>query len=88
MKEKEKNGALKLAQVIERYGVYFKNPWKIFWTNFLRGVAWGFGTVIGMTILTVIFVSLVSYLINLFGGLPVIGKLISRFGDYITGIKR
>ncbi|MBU0708346.1 hypothetical protein KJ596_01180 [Patescibacteria group bacterium] len=40
--------------------------------NFIGGLAWGFGTVIGATVL----IGLLGFLIGTYGDIPVLGKLI------------
>ena len=51
-------------------------PGKVFWLSFLKGVATGFGTIVGATVI----VSLTIYIISLLGGVPVIGEWFSWLG--------
>lgn len=50
---------------------------KIVINNFLGGLAWGFGVVIGATVV----VTLVLWLLNQLGEVPIIGDLISKIID-------
>ena len=48
----------------------FQDSKHLFLSNFLGGIAWGLGTVIGATIVA----GLLALIIHLLGGIPFIGK--------------
>lgn len=49
------------------------STWKVILNNFLGGLAWGFGTVLGATVV----VGLVVIIISKLGGVPLIGSFFS-----------
>ena len=53
---------------------------KVVFNNFLGGLAWGFGTVLGATVVVAAVILILSKLI----GIPVVGKF---FGDIIQQIQ-
>lgn len=53
----------------------YRSKGQLFLANFLGGLAWGLGSVLGATLI----VALMLFLLNALGGLPLIG-------DYITDI--
>lgn len=60
-----------------------KNPGKtplskVILHSFLGGIAWAAGATIGLTIL----VGIVSYILNLLGGLPFIGEIVGQIVQY------
>lgn len=57
---------------------YLKNPWKIFWANFLAGLARGFGFILGATVVVSLFVYIV---ITLLVQLPIVGDTIQWASD-------
>ncbi len=50
---------------------HYKNRWNIYKVNFFRGIAFGFGSVLGATVV----VALVLWVLSWFGGVPVVGNL-------------
>jgi hypothetical protein len=66
----------------EKRGVtaVYRSKHHLMLVNFLGGIAWGFGTVIGATIV----VALVLYLLQALGGLPIIGSYINSVVDAVT----
>jgi hypothetical protein len=65
------------------YAVY-RSKRQLMAANFLGGIAWGFGTVMGATIL----VALVLFLLQVLGGLPLIGSYINAFTEAVTSTRR
>jgi hypothetical protein len=81
-----------ISDILEDHRCYefvemMKSPWRLFWRNFLVGVARGLGFAIGLTILTVIvgyiIVGLLKPLLSL--QLPVIGGLIADIIQSVQG---
>ena len=55
----------RLAQAIETLNQHklmqiYANPWRMMWVNFLRGLAFGLGSVLGATILVYITVQILA----------------------------
>ncbi|MEW6724853.1 MAG: DUF5665 domain-containing protein [Bacillota bacterium] len=63
---------MKLAEYVK----LLDHPWRLLWINFLAGVARGFGTAIGFTLLAALFLYLVqrAFILNL----PIIGHFIAE----------
>lgn len=74
----EEKKALKIARQAfqELYFEVYGRRWKIYFMNFVRGIAFGVGSVIGATIVVALIIWLLAWL----GGLPVIG-------DYFQGVQ-
>lgn len=53
-----------------------QNPWRVFLLNFLSGLARGFGTAVGLTLVAGAFLVLLTRLASL--NLPVIGRFIAE----------
>jgi hypothetical protein len=51
---------------------------KVIINSFFGGIAWAAGATIGLTIL----VAIISYILNLLGGLPFIGEIIGQIVQY------
>jgi len=66
---------------IEEYVNYLKNPKKMLLTNFIAGLARGFGAGIGFTILSAIIIYLLQAIVM--WKLPVIGEFISDIVDIV-----
>jgi hypothetical protein len=66
---------------IKDYICYLENPKKLLWSNFLAGLARGFGASIGFTLLAAIIVYLLQSVVRL--NLPVIGKFISEIVNIV-----
>ena len=58
----------------------YRSKGQLMLANFLGGISWGFGTVLGATLV----VALVLYLLQALGGLPVIGSFINDVVDAAT----
>ena len=58
------NEKLQIRELFE--SVYVANRWRIFGTNFLRGVAFGLGTFIGGTIVVALVVWILTRTVDLF----------------------
>lgn len=54
----------------------YPNRWEIYKVNFFRGISFGFGSVIGATVLVFGFIWLLSHLVNIPGGI----------GDFVQSI--
>ncbi len=52
----------------------------LFLANFLGGLAWGLGSVLGATLI----VATILFLLNALGGLPIIGDYITDIADAIS----
>lgn len=52
---------------------------KMMFANFLSGIAWGFGTVVGATVV----VTLIIFLFSQLNTAPIIGDYISQIMNYI-----
>jgi hypothetical protein len=63
----------------EHYVQTHDKPGKMIWLNFLAGVARGFGTIIGATLVVAIFYLLIEWL----GGIPLIGRIVSDIVDAV-----
>ncbi len=69
-----------LDEGIREYVVYLNSPAKVFFLNLLVGMARGFGIILGMTVVVALFV----FIINLLGGLPIIGEMFKWIGGEIS----
>lgn len=69
-----------LDEGIHEYVHYLNSPFKIFFLNLLVGVARGFGIILGMTVVVALFV----FIINLLGGLPVVGDAFQWLGSQMS----
>lgn len=63
-----------------------QHPFRIVWLNFLGGLARGFGIAIGLTIVTSLFIYLLTRLAGL--NLPLIGKYIAELVRIVNGYLR
>jgi len=61
---------------VAEYVEFMRNPRRVVWSNFLAGVARGFGIAIGASVLTALFLYALSVIISL--NIPIIGNLIAR----------
>ena len=59
------------------YVSYLENPRKLIWANFVSGVAKGFGTVVGLTVVTACVLYFLKFLLTL--NLPLISSYIAEF---------
>ena len=62
---------------IAEYVSCLEHPRKFIWTNFLGGVAKGFGTIIGLTVVAAVLVYFLQFLLEL--NLPLISAYIADF---------
>ncbi|MDD3599124.1 MAG: DUF5665 domain-containing protein [Firmicutes bacterium] len=89
MRRKRRQGELRslVARIIQlsrrledasvaEYVEFMRNPRRVVWSNFLAGVARGFGIAIGASVLTALFLYALSAIISL--NIPIIGNLIAR----------
>ncbi|MFA7634803.1 MAG: DUF5665 domain-containing protein [Bacillota bacterium] len=89
MRRKRRQGELRslVARIIQlsrrledasvaEYVEFMRNPRRVVWSNFLAGVARGFGIAIGASVLTALFLYALSVIISL--NIPIIGNLIAR----------
>ena len=59
------------------YVSYLENPRKLIWSNFISGVAKGFGTVVGLTVVTACVLYFLKFLLQ--HNLPLISSYIAEF---------
>lgn len=74
-----------IANALERVRFYdyvdqSQKPWRLIWKSFLRGIAQGFGFVIGTTIVIWLLATLMSKL----GGLPAVGRFFEFIGNLLV----
>lgn len=77
--EKKEGKLLQLAILMERLNLtdylnLLHRPWRLMWTNFIAGVARGFGMLIGASVIVLLFFYALKGLVNL----PVIGNFIAE----------
>jgi hypothetical protein len=53
-----------IQQIFEE--IYTSNKWKLYWRNFFRGVFFGFGSLVGGTIVVALIVWILSQTVDLF----------------------
>lgn len=76
IKELREMRKLKLVQL-------YQKPGKLFWINFVIGVARGLGTLAGVSIFLALFVYVLSYL----QWVPFLGDFITEIISYIEAVK-
>ena len=81
----EVNNKLERANLAE-FLKLLERPLRIVWLNFLAGLARGFGIAIGLTIITSLFIYLLTRLAGL--NLPLIGKYIAELVRIVNGYLR
>lgn len=59
---------------------FYKKKWRVYRMNFIRGIFFGMGSVIGGTVLIAAFIWLISWLVDLPGG---IGDVIQFIVDQV-----
>ena len=79
--EKERDALEEVALFLQRSNLsdfmeQQQQPWKLFYKNFLMGLARGFGAVIGATLLVALFLAIMAWA----GGLPFVGQLFNYLG--------
>lgn len=67
---------------IKEYVEYLEHPRKMLFSNFLAGLARGFGASIGFTLLAALIIYLLRYLVR--WNLPVIGRFISDIVNIVN----
>ncbi len=77
--EKEEIVAETPGEVARGYTKVHLSTWHLMRNNFVGGIAWGFGAVLGGTVI----VALIIFLLNLLNGVPVIGEFISSIIDSV-----
>ena len=63
---------MKLAEYVS----YLENPRKLIWSNFISGVARGFGTLVGLTVVAALALYFLKFLLTL--NLPLISSYIAE----------
>ena len=61
------------------YVDFIRSPWRTFFFGFLKGTGIGLGALVGVAVV----ITVLTYIINLFGGLPVIGEWVQGLGKII-----
>jgi len=61
---------------VAEYVEFMRNPRRVIWSNFLAGMARGFGIAIVASVLTALFLYALSVVISL--NIPIIGNLIAK----------
>lgn len=85
--KKRKNLERKLDEILEvlnekninKFMAIIVSPRKLFWRNFIAGIAKGIGVAIGFSILGAILIYLLRYIVML--NLPVIGAFLKEIWD-------
>lgn len=76
---------LELGQKLrDFYEMGYVNSKQALWFSFLKGMASGFGAVLGSTILLAIFIGLLSYFTNV----PLLGHLVQLLRNNVQHAKR
>ena len=76
----EKNEAFARRRLFEEmFYDFYHNRYKVYWMNFVRGVSFGFGVLIGGTVV----VAIVVWLLSRFVTVPLIGEYIKQIIDVI-----
>lgn len=81
----EKSEQKKIKESLSSHGFqdflqYLQSPWRIFWSNFLAGIARGFGIVVGMSVVLGIAIWIISQMVNL----PLVGEYFEKAQEYIN----
>lgn len=71
--------SLKDLKIVQSY----QKPSRLFWINFMIGVARGIGALAGVSIFMTVFV----YILSQFQWVPVMGDIITEILLYIEGVK-
>ena len=78
--EKEEKATESETEVARGYTRVHLSPMRLMLNNFLGGIAWGFGVVLGGTIV----VAIVLFLFSKLDTVPLIGDFIGRIMDQIN----
>ncbi len=68
----------------ELFQDFYKHRYQLYFMNLLRGIFFGFGTVIGGTI----FVALLLWLLSLFDQVPLIGDFVDTIQKSVEASKK
>lgn len=74
----KREGDARKALIEELFYDFYQNRRQVYWMNFVRGVFFGFGSLLGGTIVVAIVVWILSQIVGLFPG-PV-QDAVDRFG--------
>lgn len=66
---------------IAEYVEFMRNPRRVIWSNFLGGMARGFGFAVGASVLAAVFLYLLSAIISL--NIPIIGRFVSEIVKFV-----
>lgn len=64
----------------ELFNTMYQNKWKIYWLNFFRGIFFGFGSILGGTLVIAALAWILSLLVDLPGG---VGNFIQFIVDRV-----
>lgn len=66
---------------LTRYLAYLQSPWKIIFHNFIAGVAYGFGFLVGAALV----IGILGYIVqNVLSQIPFVGDSIAVFYNWMT----
>lgn len=68
----------------ELFQDFYKHRYQLYWMNLLRGVFFGFGTVIGGTLI----VAVLLWLLGLFNQVPFIGEFVDTIQRSVESAKQ
>lgn len=66
---------------VAEYVEFMRSPRRVAWSNFVAGIARGFGIAIGASVLMAVFLYILSVVIEL--NVPIIGKLIADIVKFV-----
>jgi len=80
----EEKDVKKVAKAIEtmhfrEYVDFIRSPWRTFFHGFLKGTGIGLGAIVGVAVV----IYLITYIINLLGGVPILGEWVEGLGKVI-----
>ncbi len=81
-KDNERGARQQLIE--ELFYDFHRNRYQVYWMNFVRGVYFGFGTLLGSTVVVAIIIWLLSQFTNLF---PSVGNVVQQLIDAIQHSK-
>ena len=83
--EKLENLGVQLERAnISEYIHTVRRPWKVIAVNFGMGIARGFGTAIGMTIIFALIIIILTQILSKLISLPLIGQQIAKIVEYVN----
>jgi hypothetical protein len=65
---------------MDKFEKVYRSPKRIFLHNFLGGMAWGLGTLIGASLVLALF----SFVLSKVGVIPLIGGWIGRLVEFVN----